>query len=116
MDLVLDGADVGADGAEEAQAVACGARIDLQQHPTHRAEFHRPPPAALHRRRAPDVSVPRRIVGSFPFRRGGDKNPGLLGLARVVWNFGRISQAMTSWAGEQHECQKDGPWEDTINF
>ena len=58
MDLVLDGADVGADGAEEAQAVACGARIDLQQHPTHRAEFHRPPPAALLRRRAPDVSVP----------------------------------------------------------
>lgn len=80
MDLVLDGADVGADGAEEAQAVACGARIDLQQHPTHRAEFHRPPPAALLRRRAPDVSVPRRIVGiiSFPERRR--QKPWLIGL------------------------------------
>lgn len=55
MDLVLDGADVGADGAEEAQAVASGARIDLQQHPTHRAEFHRPPAAA--RRRPPDVCL-----------------------------------------------------------
>jgi len=82
MDLVLDGADVGADGAEEAQAVASGARIDLQQHPTHRAEFHRPPPAALRRRRASDVSVPRRIDRDFL---SGDKNPGLLGLARIVW-------------------------------
>lgn len=60
-DLVQDGADVGADGAEEAQAVASGARIDLQQNPTHRAEFHRPPPAALLRRPAPDA----RTTGIF---------------------------------------------------
>jgi len=50
-DLVLHRADVGADGAVEAQAVASCARIDLQQQPTCRAELHRraspPPPSPL---------------------------------------------------------------------
>ena len=39
-DLVFDGADVRAGGAEEAQAVAAGGRLDLQQHPARRAEVH----------------------------------------------------------------------------
>jgi hypothetical protein len=88
MNLVQDGADVGADGAEEAQAVASGARIDLQQHPTHRAEFHRPPRAALLRRRAPDA----RTTGIF------------LTKTLVYWAWsvllGRISQVMISWVRE----------------
>jgi len=64
-DLVLHRADVGADGAVEAQAVASCARIDLQQQPTRRAELHRR--ASPPRSRRP-CAPPRLIERNGRFR------------------------------------------------
>jgi hypothetical protein len=65
--LVFDGADVRAGGAEEAQAVAAGGRLDLQQHPARRAEVHRSPPLSVassgRRRLKPPLKPYDRRVG-----------------------------------------------------